>query len=92
MPSDVFTSLPEDGISTSVAARDVFSPVKTNGLVINYGEGVLHNGKIRGPKPLHPPPPLKQGKTFLFFLGEKIALFFKEWKILQFFLKSGNFV
>ena len=33
------------------------------GLVINYGEGGLQNGKIAGPK-LFAHPPSRQGKTF----------------------------
>ena len=42
------------------------------GLVINYGEGGLQNGKIAGPKLV--PPPSRQGKTFC-------APPFKEWKL-----------
>ena len=35
------------------------------GLVINYGEGGLQNGKIAGRKLFAPPPPpSRQGKTF----------------------------
>ena len=37
-------------------------PAASKGLVINYGEGGLHNGEIAGPKLFAPPS--SQGKTF----------------------------
>ena len=47
----------------------------SKGLVINYGEGGLQNGKIAGTKLLRPPPPSRQGKTFC-------VPPFKEWKLV----------
>ena len=56
---------------------------KSEGLVINYGEGGgLQNGKIVGPKLFAPPPPSRQGKTFH-------APPFKEWKLFVTPLQNG---
>ena len=44
------------------------------GLVINYGEGGLQNGKIAGPKLFAPPPPQDRVKLFA-------PPPFKEWKL-----------